>query len=244
MNNVITTTNLTNGITAHSSALNVSNMINNSEETKMNNIEALKAQAKATIEAKLKAAREKAELELLMNDKFQDAMVNQQIREEATARLSSLNAQCEAIVSGMEVYSKTLRKVRTWNPSKRYGYGNQFAELSGLLNGIQYSVQEHSDQMLAVTGLSKDLIERTLNALGQLPYYNTNHNVLVDGIPTNAVELYQCVQLIEQKLGVMLDKSYITQANADRQFNNALIRAEGAQAEAQTMLNMEFAIVR
>lgn len=225
----------------------VMNNINNLKESAMINqinTNEILAQAKAQVEAKLKAAREKAELEMWTNPVFQEAMVNQSMREEATARLSSLNAQCEAIVSGMEVYSKTLRKVRTWNPSKRYGYGNQFAELSGLLSGIQYSVQEHSDQMLAVTGLTKDLIERTLNALGQLPYYNTNHNVLVDGIPTNAVELYQCVQLIEQKLGVVLDKSYITQANADRQFNNALIRAEAAQAEAQTTLNMEFAIVR
>lgn len=207
-------------------------------------LEQARAQAKATIEAKMAAAREQAELSLLTNAKFQDAIVNQKIREESTEKLRQLGSQCAAIVSEMEVYSKTLKKARTWNPSKRYGYGNQFAELSGLLSGIQYSVQEHSNQMLAVTGLTPDLIERTLNALGQLPYYNTNYNEVIAGSPTDAEELVTCVQLLEMALGIVIDKSLITQAVADRQFEVATLRAEAAQAEAQTAVDMQFSIIR
>lgn len=220
----------------------VYNINSNNEGTNMNSDKL--AIAKAQIAAKLQAAKEKAEAELWSNEKFQDAMVAQAIREEATNRLSELDAACEAIVSGMEVYSKALRKARTWTPRKRYGYGNQFADLAGLLTGIQYSVAEHNEQMLAVTGLSKDLIERTLVALGDLPYYNINHNVIVEGTPTNVDELLQCVQLIEVILGITIDKSLITQANADRQYHSATIRAEGALAEAESTALMDFAIVR
>lgn len=217
------------------------------EENTMNNVttlEAKRAEMKAVIEAKMKAAREKAELDLLSNEAFQEAIVGQAIRQDATDKLVNLGNQCDAIVSGMEIYSKTLKKARTWNPSKRYGFGNQFAELSGLLSGIQYSVQEHAVQMLAVTGLSSDLIERTLNAMGSLTYFSNNYNEVVVGTPTNVPELLTCVQLIEYQLGVTIDKSLITQEVADRQYYASTVKAEGAKAESGLTLNLEHAIIR
>lgn len=207
-------------------------------------IEQMKAAAKEKIAAKLKLARDNAELSLLLNEKFQDSMVNQSIREDATNKLISLDKQCEAIVSSMEVYSKLLKKVRTWNPNKRFGFGIQFSELSGLLSGIQYSVSEHNEQMLIVTGLTKDLIERTLNALGNLPYYNKNHNTIIEGTKTDIPELLECIQLIEHSLNITIDKSLITESVANRQFHMATIKAEGALAEAETTANMAFAIIR
>lgn len=198
----------------------------------------------AGIEAKMAAAREKAEMELLGNEKFQEAFMGQRLRQEATDKLVELGNLCEAVVTEMEIYSKTLKKARTWNASKRYGFGNQFAELSGLLGGIQYSVQEHAVQMLELTGLSSDLIERTLNAMGNLPYYSVNNNVLVEGTPTNVEELITCVQLLEYQLGIQIDKSLITQAVADRQYYMAEVKAEAALAEAGLALNLDNAIVR
>lgn len=222
--------------------------MNNSIETTMENtimtLEQKRAEMKAQIEAKLQAAREKAEMDLLMNDKFQNALVQQALREDATTKLKDLYEQCAAVIATVEVYNKVLKKVRTWNPSKRFGYGNQFADLFGLLTGIQYSVQEHKDMLLSTTSLSADLIERTITATGTLPYYSTTHNVLVEGTPTNVEELVTCVQLLEHALGITIDKSLLTQAVADRQFEVAQVKAEGAQAEAQTAINLEFSIIR
>lgn len=222
--------------------------MNNSTETTMENtimtLEQKRAEMKAQIEAKLQTAREKAEMDLLMNDKFQDALVQQALREDATTKLKDLYDQCAAIIATVEVYNKVLKKVRTWNPSKRFGYGNQFADLFGLLTGIQYSVQEHKDMLLAATGLSADLIERTIAATGTLPYYSPTHNVLVEGTPTNVEELVTCVQLLEHSLGITIDKSLLTQVIANRQFEVAQVKAEGAKAEAETAINLEFSIIR
>lgn len=210
----------------------------------MSNIQSIRAQAQETIAAKLAAAKEAAEIKLLTNEKFQEAMVQQALREQTTEALNSLNAQCEAIVVNNPVFNKTMKQNRTWNPSRRYGFGNQFASLSGLLSGIQYSVLEHSTMMLAVTGLSPDIIERTLDALGQLPYYSTNQNMVVDGKPTNMAELLECVQLLELSLGVIIDKTNMTQAIADRQYAVALAKAEAAQAEAALANTVESFIIR
>lgn len=217
---------------------------NLTEENTMTELEMKRAEMKAQIEAKLQAAREKAEMDLLMNSKFQDALVQQALREDATTKLKELYEQCSAIIATVEVYNKVLKKVRTWNPSKRFGYGNQFADLFGLLTGVQYSVQEHKELLLSATGLSADLIERTITATGTLPYYSPTHNVLVEGTPTNVDELITCVQLLEHALGITIDKSLLTQANADRQFEVAQVRAEGAKAEAETAINLEFSIIR
>ena len=235
--NSTTTTN-----TMENTTVNTNSIVN--KENTMTELEMKREEMKAKIAAKLQAAREKAEMDLLMNEKFQDALVQQALREDATSKLKELYDQCAAIIATVEVYNKMLKKVRTWNPSKRYGYGNQFADLFGLLTGIQYSVQEHKELLLSATGLSADLIERTINATGSLPYYSTTHNVVVEGTPTNVGELVTCVKLLEHSLGITIDKSLLTQANADRQFEVAQAKAEGAEAEAQTAINLEFSIVR
>lgn len=210
----------------------------------MSSIQSIREQAQQVIAAKIAAAKEAAETALLTNEKFQDAMVAQAIREESTNKLASLSDLCEEIVSSNPIFSKALKQNRTWNPSRRYGFGNQFAALTGLLSGIQYSASEHNMLMLAATGLNADLIERTLDAAGTLPYYNPRHNTVVEGKPTNAAELIECVQLLELSLGVTIDKSSITQAIADRQYTIAQVKAEAAFAEAQAAEALGNMIIR
>lgn len=203
-------------------------------------IEQIREQAKANVAAKILAAKEAAEIALLTNDKFLDAQVNQALRDQTTEHLTSLIDQCNGIVEANPVINRTLRQERKFNPSKRYGLGNQFALVSGLLSGIQYSVQEHASLMLEITGLSSDLIETTLQHLGQLPYYSVNYNEVVEGSVGNAAGLLDNILLIESILGITLDKSLIKQSVLDRQHEIALAKAEKAQAEnelAETVQN-------
>lgn len=195
------------------------------------NIQSIRAEAQAKIAAKLASAKEAAEIALLTNDKFLDAQVNQALRDQTTEKLTSLLDQCTGIVESNPVVNRKLRQDRSFNPSKRFGLGNQFALLSGLLSGIQYSVQEHAELMLEITNLSPDLIETTLQHLGQLPYYSTNYDEVITGVVGNAEGLYNNVLLIESTLGITLDKSLIKQANLDRQHEIALAKAEKQQAE-------------
>ena len=195
-------------------------------------LEQARAEAVKKMQERIENAKMKAELALLTNKKFQNAMVSQAIREQTTKKLNELNLICSKIVSDNPVYSRTLGQDRKWSPSKSYGFGNQFAELSGLLTGIQYSVSEHNELLLAATGLSPDLIERTLEALGSLPYYSTSYNEIVDGIRTNVVELLECITLVEQALSIQIDKARITQQVADSRYHTAMVKAERTAAEA------------
>lgn len=203
------------------------------------NLEQAREQAAAAIAAKMAEAKAKVELSLLTNEKFQNALVNQKIREESTSKLAALEAMCESIVNDNPVYSKALKKDRTWNPSRTYGYGNQVAVLSGILSGIQYSVSEHSALMLAATGLTADLVEATLEAFGNLPYYSSNYGTVVDGKPMNVELVRDNLDLIAYSLGIQIDKSAITQQQADRLYASAQAKAEKAQAEQQLGAAME-----
>lgn len=202
-------------------------------------VQAAREQAAAVISQKMAEAKAKAELALLTNVKFQEALVAQKMREESTSKLQELETVCEAIVNDNPVYSKTLKKDRTWNPSRVYGYGNQVATLSGILSGIQYSVQEHSSLMLAASGLSADLIEHTLEAIGNLPYYSTNYATIVEGKPMDVNTVRANITLIEYALGVSIDTSAITQQQADRLYASAQAKAEKAQAEAELASDLE-----
>lgn len=210
----------------------------------MKTIEQVRAEAKAMIEAKIAAAKEQAEISLLTNEAYQEAQVNQALRDMATDGLNSLIDQCKQIVESNPVYSKQLKQNRTFNLSSRFGLGNQITLLSGLLSGIQYSVQEHSQLMHAITGLSPDLIEATLMHLGSLPYYSDNYNEVIEGTPGNAEELRKCILLIEGILGFTIDKTLINQSVMDRQYYVAKVKAEKAQAEAALALDMQNFIIK
>lgn len=210
---------------------------------KMAQLEAIKAKAKEQMEERLALAKMDAEIGLLTNDKFQDALLAQTLREETTNKLEQMLQQCEVIVDSNPVYSSVLKQNRKWNASKRYGLGNQMALLSGLISGITYSVDEHSSMMLALTGLSKDLNESFLNNLGNLPYFAKNYNSIVDGTPSNVDNLLNTVNLIENILGVSIDKTLITQQNLDRQYDVALVKAERQLEETKLAATMQQYII-
>ena len=203
-----------------------------------------KTSLKEMIAQKLAAAKEKVELDLMSNERFQDALVSQMMREESTEKLQGLINLCSTIVSDNKVYSKTTRQERVWKPIRVFGYGNQFTLISELLNGIQYSVQEHSTLMLAATGLSADLIERMLAAVGNTSYYSTTYATIVQGTPPNIPELLQCVELLEYSLGITIDKTMITQAVADKLERTAMAKAEKSQAEAELASTIQQYIIK
>lgn len=207
-------------------------------------LEQARKEAAEKLAAKIETARMEAELALLGNENFQNALVSQAIREQTTAKLAMLVNQCASIVADNPVYSRTLGADRKWNPTKQYGFGNQIAELSGLLSGIQYSVAEHNQLMLAAVGLTPDLVERTLEAFGQMPYYSVTSNEIVLGHKTDVRTLTECVTLIEQQLKLVIDKSRLTETVANQRYTTALVRAERAQAEAKLANDIADFVVR
>lgn len=223
--------------------VNTTAVVTDAVAAKMAELTALKAAAKAKMDERVALAKMEAEISLLTNVKFQDALVSQALREDTTTRLESLLQQCELVVDSNPIYSATMKQNRKWNPSRRYGLGNQMMLLSGLISGITYSVNEHSTMMLVLTGLSSDLNESFLNSLGNLPYYSKNYNDIVEGVQSNVDNLLNAMNLIENILGINIDKSVITQQNLDRQYDIAMVKAERVREEAALAVTMQQYII-
>lgn len=196
-------------------------------------IQEMKAQAQAQVQAKMEQAKLAAAEKLYSSERFLELMAEQAIKEETSTAINELELACKSIVEDNPIFNPKMKQNRTWNPSKRFGFGSDIANLMGLLSGIQYSVSEHRNLMISITNLTESLIEQTLNALGTQPYYSTNHHTVVEGTRGNASELVKCLTLVEATLGIQLDKSLVTQERMDRQFDLAQLRANNAKDEAE-----------
>lgn len=208
----------------------------------MTKLQELREQAAAAIEAaKTKAAEAKEIMQLNMaiartNDTAVMARVHAEIKREASDKLALLNATCDQIVSELPIYSVRTRENRKWNPSRQYGYGNQIAMITGLLSGIQYSATDHKLQMLALTNLDEDLIEATLAAFGNTAYYSANYHTVVDEVPFNVPAILANLDLVEEALGITLDKSAINESTMRSHFTKARLTAEKKMAEVEAAL--------
>lgn len=189
-------------------------------------------QIQAKIKERLEAKLQERQMAMLNNDRFIDAKVNAQIKEHTTETLKALEAQCEDIIASTPIMNRQTRENRKWNPSRQYGYGNQMAILSGLLTGIQYSAREHKEQLLALTGLSEDLIEQTIEALGQPAYYSMNYDTVVEETPVNLELLMSSIALIEDALNIQLDTGKLNQRTITAKFDSERLKAEKLKAES------------
>ena len=152
------------------------------------------------------------------------------------AKIEKLNTylkQCEAIVAAMPIYSAKTRQNVQFKPNSQYGLSTEVSKLVAICNGIQYAKAEHKAQMLAITGLSETLVEQTLANLGNLPYFNANYGVLVEGTMPNVEALKQDLLIVATTLGTTVDTSFITQAFMDRRYEAALLREQKKQAESE-----------
>lgn len=203
----------------------------------MNPIEAKLAE----IRNRAKAQREAAQLASLDNPGVQEALVKQAIAEETTDTLNKLNTACETIVAQMPIYNTNTKENRKWRPTRVYGYGDQIALLTGLLNGIQYAAAEHKTAMLAATGLSSTLVEDTLQTLGSQTYYSPKYEEIITGVPMQVDSFKSQVELINITLGVSINTSQVTQDKVEQLSTIANAQAVKNQAEHELTKTLEAA---
>ncbi|MHB8098054.1 MAG: hypothetical protein ACYDD5_00510 [Sulfuricurvum sp.] len=172
----------------------------------------------------------------LNSDDMVVARVQARLKDEASDKLAILDTACAEIITSMPVYSSRTKENRKWNPSRQYGMGSQIATLTGLLSGIQYSASEHKAQMLALTGLSENLIEDTLAAFGNTSYYSSNYNVVVDEAAYNEAALTALLLMVEDALDITLDKTLLTSDALHNRFTLARLRAEKSKADVDSAL--------
>lgn len=195
-------------------------------------LEQLKQEAEAKLKTSIQAAKEAAEMnkyKAIISGGVDRIMAQAAVREETSEKLKSIELLCSTIVSELPIQNKATRETRKWNPSRVYGYGNQVGALVGILSGIQYSANEHKLQMLAQTGLNEQIIEDTLNAFGAPAYFSEKYDVIVDERPFDINSICNCLEILEFKLDLTLDKSLVTEAALSKQFELARIKAETAR---------------
>lgn len=195
-------------------------------------LEQLKQEAQAKLQTSIQAAKEAAEMnkyKAIISGGVDRIMAQAAVREETSEKLKSIELLCSTIVSELPIQNRATRETRKWNPSRVYGYGNQVGALVGILSGIQYSANEHKLQMLAQTGLNEQIIEDTLNAFGSPAYFSEKYDVIVDERPFDINSVCNCLEILEFKLDLTLDKSLVTEAALSKQFELARIKAETAR---------------
>lgn len=153
------------------------------------------------------------------------------------AKLNELENACKTVVESMPIYSKRMKENRKWNPSRRYGHGTAFAQLAGIISGIQFSAAEHKAVMLQDTGLSEAFVEQFHDALGQLPYYSEKLDVIDTGRPMDVEKLRGLVMLFERQYNISLDVQ-LAQSTVDRIYAGALAIAEANKADTERTVRM------
>jgi hypothetical protein len=203
------------------------------EQLRANAAEAV-ANAKAAVSEKLEIAQLTATIARANNQSIIDATAQVKASEAVSAKLKEIATVCEQTISSMPVFNKKTRENRKWSPSAEYGLGSHMTELTGLLTGIQYSATAHKPYLLAASGLSEDLIESTVEALGSTPYFSPNYGVIVNGLNYNLPKLLTNLAVIESIMDIDLDKSKLTEANLSARMELAQLKAEKALAEYES----------
>ena len=210
-------------------------------------LEELRAKAAADIQTAAAKVAEQVEVISLTaainranNPALQTAVANAQIVASTTNRLKEIETSCEAIIASMPVYNSKTRENRKWTPRREYGLGLHIQLLSGILSGIQYSTVTHKQQLLTLLpGISEDLIESTLEAFGSTSYYSVNYNMIIPEIPANLDRLLNNLQIIEQALGINIDKDKLTSSVLATRFEVARLRALKDQADEEASLALQ-----
>lgn len=190
--------------------------------------------AKINEEASARAAQlsDEALIAAVTHPAYVGVLAASKAAEGKVEKLNNYLRQCEAIVAAMPIYSAKTRENVKFKPNSQFGLSTEVSKLIAICNGIQYAKAEHKAQMLAITGLSETLIEQTLADLGNLPYYNPNYGILVDGTMPNVEALKQDLLLVATTLGVTVDTSFMTQLFMDRRYETAMIREQKKEAES------------
>ena len=188
------------------------------------------AAAKARVTEQFEVIQLNATIARATSSAVLTATANIQAAEATSNKLRNLEAICEQTITSMPSYNSKTRENRKWMPTRQYGLGNQITALTGLLSGIQYAASVHKPYLLASTGLSEDLIESTLEALGATPYYSNNYGCIIEGSSYDLPKLLDNLQVIESILDITLDKSKLTDASLKARVDVAQLKAEKDQA--------------
>lgn len=196
------------------------------------------------IQNKVAEAKKLAMENLYKNQGFVELKIKQSLQGEAFSALQNLISTCSALVAATPVYSQKRAQEYAFNGAKDYRFGEAINLIYQLVTGIKYSTMVHKPELLAATGLDALLVESVSEAFGQLPYYSTNHGIIIEGKKANAQDLKGQLALLGEALDIVIDTSSITQQAIDTSHTVALVKADTMLKEVALSAQMEEFVLR
>ncbi len=129
-----------------------------------------------------------------------------------------------------EAYAADDRKM-----SLVFGLGIIPNKILAIMKSIQFSKHEEKEELLMMTGLDNQIIEDTLDAMGNTSYFSKAAIEVVPAIPMDIDKLKELLETvaIDMKLVSELDLNKFNQANIDYQYKRAEVKAQEMYVNTQ-----------
>jgi len=134
------------------------------------------------------------------------------------------NKKLDAMISHIEdMYAENRRKV-----SQVFGFGVTVNKMLIIVQAIQYSKIDEKQELLALTGLSEQLVEDIVEAYGATAYFSAREMEIKPAIPMKVNALRELLKIAGADMGLVseLNLSKLTDTNVDGMYKRADLRAE------------------
>lgn len=185
----------------------------------MNRIEQLKAELetkkaakRAEVEALIEERKVETQLQLLETPFYQNQMVSE-------SNIQTLDSYIAVIE---ERYAENNRKL-----SPTFGFGVVVNKILTIIKAIQYAKADEKEEFLLLTGLSEQLVEEIIDALGNTAYFSVRELKIIPAQPCNITALQQGLQIAGTLMQVVGDVPIgkINEENINRMYESAEARA-------------------
>lgn len=197
----------------------------------------LEAKKKAAEAAKSKVEETKLQRELvyLTSSHAIENETHVLINEEMTSTLNDKIEQVKAIYD----QAKMTNTKAVYRNNFDYTYNHHVALVYNLLVNTQYAPRSVKDLVKATTNLSDDLVEETLEAFGNLPYYSVVNKAVVEGNKADVDKLKSLLNVVNSRMNLSIDLNKVNQKVFNKAYERAMRKAYDTELEMMKTSELE-----
>lgn len=171
------------------------------------------ADRKVEMQTKIEQIKLSNEISKLDSPLYEQRQLEEQDSTQLTVYLNQLE----------EYYSIDNRKL-----SRVFGYGVMVDKMLTVIRSIQYCKLDEKVEMLMLTGLTEQLVEDIVDALGNSAYFSVRQLAIVDEQPYDVVKLRELLKIAAVDMGLVsqLNLNKVNEDTFKYQYAKARLRAE------------------
>lgn len=134
------------------------------------------------------------------------------------------NKKLDAFIAFIEdMYAENRRKV-----SQVFGFGVIANKMLIIVQAIQYSKIDEKHELLALTGLTEQLVEDIVEAYGATAYFSAREMEIKEAIPMDTIKIKELLKVAAFDMGLVSDLNLVkfNHDNVENMYKRAAIRAE------------------